>query len=286
MFGETLMLIRHMIARPRRWLILLALLAALPLPSRAAARPVELFWGCSPTGDTWFVEELAVAPRTIAPGVLVEPLAPNEPGSAEFLARLSNTTDTPLYLVETPFYINNRDFYVPAAPISLTAPLLVRQRIVAENVAFWAAGANRSAPEWLSESQTDSFIYVNRNYPEQILPGYQSLQRYGDDRPADVAIPQPVTYTLSVIYGRELFAIPVTQSYRLDPDYDPNQERTEQAKCDSWGKNITTMIEGPITLLTTAADLVHGCFRMLLLILLTVILFALVRMVRRYWWGL
>jgi hypothetical protein len=268
-FGGTLMLIRCLLARARRWLSLLALLAALPLSSGVAARPAALFLNCSASGDAWFVEELSLAPRTIAPGVLVEPLTPAEPRSDERLARLSNTTDTPLYLVEMPYY-RDWDFYTPASPISLTEPLVVIQRIVADQVALWDAADNRSSPRWLSEP--GSLIYIYRDHPEQILPSYLDRQRYADDRPADAVAPSPITYTLSVIYGDKLFAIPVTQRYQLNPGYDPDKERNKQAECDSWGENL---VKRPIAFMVTVGALVRWCLGIMILLLATVILFVL-----------
>jgi hypothetical protein len=263
--------------------MMLVLLAALPLPSSAAARPAQQLSGfgrCGTTeGDDWFVEELAVAPLTITPGAAVEPPEGDQDGASTF-ARITNTTSTPLYLVELFSGYGFQGGYAAATPISLEADLIVTQRVVFGAVERWVWSGRPSQAGW--HSANTEVISANRDQVMQLLPGYRSEQRWEDDRPADVAIPQPITYTLRVIYGDELFDIPVTQSYRLNPHYDPNQDRNAQAKCNSRRVNL---IEAPLRVLTTAADLVHGCFRMMLLILVTVILFALVRMARRYWCG-
>jgi hypothetical protein len=268
------MLIRYLPARPRRWLILFALLAALPLPS-AAARPSSQLPRCgSPNGDVWFVEEISIAPLQIAPGVTVEPLGPGEPRSDEFLATLSNTTNIPLYVVETHF-AHDWDLYAPASPISLENHLIVRQRVVSATVEVWVPIDDPRVGGWRSGHM--SSLKLERENATAVLPNYQSFQHDGDDRPPDVAIPQTVTYTLSVIYGRELFAIPVLQSYRLNPSYDPNKRRDAQAPCDSWGKNL---IQTPLALLTMVGRLVRWCLGVMMLILATSLLVVLGRAAR------
>ena len=225
------------------------------------------------------MEELSFEPLSIAPGAGVEPPLATAQNDGSF-ARIANTTSTPLYLVEVFSEYDFQEGYAAATPISLEADLIVKQRVVFGTAERWAWSGRPSQAGW--HSANAEVISADRGQVMQLLRGYHSEQYWGDDRPADVAIPQPITYTLSIIYGRELFDIPVIQSYRLNPGYDPNQERNEQAKCNSRRVNL---IDAPFRVLTTAAYLAHGCFRMMLLILVTVILFALVRMVRRLWWG-
>jgi hypothetical protein len=227
--------IRCHTVRPRRWLILLVLLAALPLPS-AAARPSQQmpdFSGCrSVRGDDWFVEEVSFEPPSIAPGVLVEPTPHG--------ARLSNTTDTPLYLVETGAASELSD-YAPAAPISLTEPLLVRLKVVSGDVAGWGLDRDRGRYVWRSFDPPERSIFVDLRDPRSWLPGYRPIERYGDDRPANVALPSS-TYRMRVIYGSRRVAIQVTVSARINPDYDPNRERNGWEQCSKGGPNFFALV--------------------------------------------
>jgi hypothetical protein len=255
------MLIRCLPVRPRRWLILLALLAALPLPS-AAARPnsqMPDFSGCrSVRGDDWFVEEVSFEPPSIAPGVLVEPTPHG--------ARLSNTTDTPLYLVETGAASELSD-YAPAAPISLTEPLLVRLRVVSGGVAGWGLDRDLGRYVWRSFDPPEHSIVVDLRDPRSWLPGYRPIERYGDNRPANVALPSS-TYRMRVIYGNRRVVIQVTVSARINPDYDPNRERNELERCANGGPNLIAVL--------------MWCIGVPLGILLALCLYVVFRVDRRY----
>jgi hypothetical protein len=225
-----MLMIDHLSARPRRWLILFALLAALPLPT-AAARPSPQpdLSGCrSIRGDDWFVEEVSFEPPSIAPGVLVEPTGQG--------ARLSNTTDTPLYLVEAGA-AGELSAYAPAAPISLTEPLLVRLKVLAGDVASWGLDHDLGRYRWHSYDPPALSIAVELRDARSWLPGHRPIERYGDNRPAEVALPS-ATYRMRVIYGSKRFSIPVTVSARLNPDYDPNKERNERERCENGGPNF------------------------------------------------
>jgi hypothetical protein len=245
------MLIRCLFSRPRRWLILVVVFAALALPSGAAARPHRQIPDdsvCRPLqADAWFEDTLSFDALTIAPGVLVKPL--------ENGVRLSNSTDTPLYLVEE---VGATTLHTPAAPISLTAPLGVRRRVLAGEVASWYSADRSSAPQWNAEHGVASLEY-DANTAGEWLPGFTQDLNYGDDRPAGVALPPAKTYTLQVIYGDELIAIPVTQTYRLNPGYVPDR----QAACAEWSNNQETYVKsilicGAIAIIASGFLVVYG----------------------------
>ncbi|HYF61672.1 MAG TPA: hypothetical protein VD886_02595, partial [Herpetosiphonaceae bacterium] len=172
------------------------------------------------TGDDWFVDDLSFDPPAIALGVLVEPF--------ENGVRLTNSTDTPLYVAEV---LRPNIVRVPIPPVRLAAPLGVRQRVLAGEVAYWDSAARGRPRQWNTVQGANALEYSG-SMADQWLPGFARDGRRGDARPAGVALPPAKTYMLNVIYGDELFAIPVTQTYRLNPGYVPDRVRTEQAACD------------------------------------------------------
>ena len=140
--------------------------------------------------DWWFDEEFTTEPNALPPGVSVSSAVTWE--RAELT--ISNKVATPVY-----FLAPVGDEGAPDTSLSVALPpdMGIAQKV--------SAGATETL------QIEDAF---------RLAPALKDQNERYTERPADVAVPAPQTADLTLVYDDRLLTVPLTLTYKLNPDYD------------------------------------------------------------------
>jgi hypothetical protein len=180
----------------------------------------------------WFTEQVQLGTMDLPGGVSVEWLTPPHERLSTKAIVVRNTSSTVLYIVGTHFVANPtyEDISVKLAPG--VGPL---NKIVDGQAYKWddRFDASKSSDHfsWEGEEnykQSDSVwlyigLYNQITSDEGTVVDLKPLNKYGGQRPPDVAIPDPQDALLPLIYGAQELSIPLTISYSLNKDYQPDE---------------------------------------------------------------
>lgn len=179
----------------------------------------------------WFIEHIQLGPLDLPGGVSVE-LVPRDPPvvlSAENIV-VRNSSSTALYVIGT-HGIANPNYEGISVKL---APGIGPLNMIVDGQAFkWDLEFDDSKPSyyftWVPEdnhNQSDSVwldTYIGNVIGSDmgVVFRLKPLNQYGDQRPANVAVPEPQEAVLPLIYGIQELSIPLTISYSLSDAYQP-----------------------------------------------------------------
>ncbi len=177
----------------------------------------------------WFKEHLQLGLLDLPAGVRVE-LVPRDAPIADASIVIRNSSSTALYVIgqhgiADPGYVDiGRKFPPGIGPLNKIVDghaYKWHMRLDGSSAAFdfaWIPEDNydQSDAVWL-DSYHNNCIGTDVGTVVQLKP----LNQYGGHRPAHVDVPNPQTALLSLIYGTEVLSIPLTISYSLNQDYQP-----------------------------------------------------------------
>jgi hypothetical protein len=180
----------------------------------------------------WFTEHIQLGSMDLPRGVSVEYVTPPHERLSTKAIAVRNLSSTVLYVVGTHFVANPsyEDISVKLAPGVGPLNKIVNGQAYKWNDRFdvttssdhfsWEGEENfkQSDSVWLG-SDTDNRIASDEGTVVDLKP----LNKYGGQRPPDVKIPNPQDALLPLVYGTQVLNIPITISYSLNKDYQPEE---------------------------------------------------------------
>jgi hypothetical protein len=193
------------------------------------------FASAPPYPYPWFTEHLQLGSLDLPRGVSVELATPPHSRLSTKSIVVRNSSSINLYVVGTHGIgdPNYEDISVKLAPGVGPLNKIVDGQAYKWNLRFdgskssdyfaWKGEDNykQSDAVWL-EINLDNRITSDEGTVLVLKP----LNRYGGQRPPDVDIPDPQAALLSIIYGTQELSIPLTISYSLNNDYQPDGFRS------------------------------------------------------------
>jgi hypothetical protein len=188
---------------------------------------------CSPAPPTpWFVEQLSVGAASLPTGVSLRSLSPTR-------IAVSNRSTTPLYVIGQ-LDIGGTEYEQLAIRFPPDTGAL--HRLVAGQLLTWgpgSAGPDKPPVLMWNEDRLDTEALEIAAWPNSISSGRGSVapierrNQTGDHQPATVAVPPSQQTQLTLVYGDQLFTVPLTVSYILNKDYDPQSVARAMNACGS-----------------------------------------------------
>jgi hypothetical protein len=212
---------------------IIVLLASLSRPTISLA--------CSPAlPDPWFTERISVASANLPSDVGVRIVQINRYGLAQDSIEITNGSPTPLYIIGTPWTAITT--FEPV-PLTLPAGVVPTHKIVSHQAVTWRPIDDTSQTQarmgW-TQATSDRKDAVLLEIQHDTLQSDQAdiidlvpRNRTGDDRPANVRVPDPQQIAFPLIYGTQLLQVPITVSYLLNPTYKPDSVARSRTACTS-----------------------------------------------------
>jgi len=200
------------------WLAATLAAGALGAPAPAGA--------CSYSLPPWYSTAASLDIPPLPAGVVLDKVAGSDGGKF----RLSNTSSIPIYGIGK-FATGADEFAVigPTFPDRFGPTMKVvdgqawdwKPHYTGEKVWTWQPAGD--AIELLIGGEAISM-------PNSYVAYFTN--EIGDNRPANAPLPPAERAEIRLVYGAELITIPVTVSYALNPDYEPDAGATATAFCD------------------------------------------------------
>jgi hypothetical protein len=175
----------------------------------------------------WFTEHMEIEPVSLPEGVDVQVVLRTDTGVIHEYLVVTNTSPTPLYLTGEPMTGNTTfEPFSVELPAS-TGPVL---KIVSGQAFYWGPILDTSnSPARMGWEPEESYgrpdavwlyIFTNRlSGGGNVILNLEPRNQFDGHRPANVDIPGPQTVLLPLVYSEQIFNVPITISYTLNPGY-------------------------------------------------------------------
>lgn len=165
--------------------------------------------GCSGPGDEWFIAKISIDQSTLPTGVIFES------GSLEGYDYevLSNTSAVPFYLTAKKWRYEEIPMNPSGNPTELPAGIIPYAKLVPGEVFYWGTDYG-----WDEKHLQDDYVISSAALTLESLRtmGVEVVEKRGDNRPENIFVPQPQSFTLNTYYGSRPTLVKGNITYSLN----------------------------------------------------------------------